>query len=206
MQGDDCSVEIDIHECNISADSGTPLLFGRYNLLASHVLIRCKRAQAKRPTSSCCNFVVTFIGQLTCLGILDSNCPAVVCPQDYTSATIHRKCYPVSVFAEDYWLAHPEAEVRIRASFHQGYGSQLPELEAAIRALHAQVSIDTHHTVTLTLQAQVRVTHAACTDHSPAVHAQTSTLSFVIRSSCCHCIAWSACMVSPLYTPYMLYS
>ncbi|DBA90225.1 TPA: hypothetical protein ACH3X1_003523 [Trebouxia sp. C0004] len=66
-QGDDCSVGTDIHQCNITADSGTPLLF------------------------------------------------------------------------EDYWLAHPEAEVRVRASFHQGYGGPLPELEAAIRALHAQV-------------------------------------------------------------------
>lgn len=44
------------------------------------------------------------------------------------------------MLAEDYWLAHPEAEVRVRASFHQGYGGQLPELEAAIRALHAQVT------------------------------------------------------------------
>lgn len=66
-QGDECSVGIDIHQCNITADSGTPLLF------------------------------------------------------------------------EDYWLAHPEAEVRMRASFHQGYGGPLPQLEAAIRALHAQV-------------------------------------------------------------------
>ncbi len=47
----------------------------------------------------------------------------------------------VSFPAEDYWLAHPEAEVRVRASFHQGYGGPLPQLEAAIRALHAQVSI-----------------------------------------------------------------
>lgn len=41
--------------------------------------------------------------------------------------------------AEDYWIAHPAAEVRVPASFHLGYGSQLPALEAAIRALHAKV-------------------------------------------------------------------
>ena len=32
----------------------------------------------------------------------------------------------------------------MRASFHQGYGAPLPQLEAAIRALHAQVSIACH--------------------------------------------------------------
>ena len=29
LQGDDCSVRTDIHQCNITADSGTPLLFGK---------------------------------------------------------------------------------------------------------------------------------------------------------------------------------
>lgn len=43
------------------------------------------------------------------------------------------------LLAEDYWLAHPEAEVRIKPSFHEGYGSYQPQLERAIRAMHAQV-------------------------------------------------------------------
>ncbi|KAK9862148.1 hypothetical protein WJX84_009171 [Apatococcus fuscideae] len=40
---------------------------------------------------------------------------------------------------EDYWISHPEAEVRVQASYHEGYGTQLPQLERAIRAIHAQV-------------------------------------------------------------------
>lgn len=41
--------------------------------------------------------------------------------------------------AEDYWIAHPEAEIRVKPSFHEGYGWSQPQLEQAIRAIHAQV-------------------------------------------------------------------
>eukprot|EP00884_Botryococcus_braunii_P004197 jgi/Botrbrau1/13779/Bobra.0056s0031.1 len=42
---------------------------------------------------------------------------------------------------EEYWVAHPEAELRIPASEHLGYMDKpiLPRLEAAIRAMHAMV-------------------------------------------------------------------
>ena len=44
------------------------------------------------------------------------------------------------VRAEEYWLAQPGVETRIRASDHLFYPSQhLPRLEAAIRRLHALV-------------------------------------------------------------------
>lgn len=45
----------------------------------------------------------------------------------------------VGFAAEDYWIDNPAAEVRVPASFHLGYGGQLPALESAIRALHAKV-------------------------------------------------------------------
>ena len=42
--------------------------------------------------------------------------------------------------AEEYWLAQPGVETRIRASDHLFYPRQhLPRLEAAIRRLHALV-------------------------------------------------------------------
>ena len=40
---------------------------------------------------------------------------------------------------ESYWVEHPEAATTILASHHIGYGSRMPRLEAAIRALHALV-------------------------------------------------------------------
>ena len=40
---------------------------------------------------------------------------------------------------EDYWVRHPEATVEILPSYHIGYGSHMPRLEAAIRALHELV-------------------------------------------------------------------
>ncbi len=40
LQGDECSVGIDIHQCNITADSGTPLLFGK---VCSSAMMPCLR-------------------------------------------------------------------------------------------------------------------------------------------------------------------
>lgn len=40
LQGDECSVGIDIHQCNITADSGTPLLFGK---VCSSIMMLCLR-------------------------------------------------------------------------------------------------------------------------------------------------------------------
>ena len=40
---------------------------------------------------------------------------------------------------EDYWVAHPEAAVTIRPSYHIGYGATMPRLEKVIRELHALV-------------------------------------------------------------------
>lgn len=59
--------------------------------------------------------------------------------------------------AEEYWLAHPEAALHMKATDNMGYvpykGYLLPRLEAAIRGLHAQVwaahnrsSHSLHHT------------------------------------------------------------
>lgn len=31
VQGDDCSTEISIQQCNVNAESGSPLLFGKTN-------------------------------------------------------------------------------------------------------------------------------------------------------------------------------
>ena len=31
VQGDDCSTKIDIQQCNVNAESGSPLLFGKTN-------------------------------------------------------------------------------------------------------------------------------------------------------------------------------
>ena len=39
---------------------------------------------------------------------------------------------------EDYWVAHPEAQITIRPSYHIGYSfGTLPRLERAIRELHS---------------------------------------------------------------------
>lgn len=54
--------------------------------------------------------------------------------------------------AEEYWLAHPEAVLHMKATDNMGYvpykGALLPRLEAAIRGVHAQVrglhSLDLH--------------------------------------------------------------
>lgn len=40
LQGKDCSVGTDIHQCNITADSGTPLLFGK---VCSGAMMLCLR-------------------------------------------------------------------------------------------------------------------------------------------------------------------
>jgi hypothetical protein len=40
LQGDDCSIGTDIHQCNITADSGTPLLFGK---VCSSAMMPCLR-------------------------------------------------------------------------------------------------------------------------------------------------------------------
>lgn len=37
---------------------------------------------------------------------------------------------------EDYWLAHPQPRLSLLPSYHLGYGSDVPRLEAAIRKLH----------------------------------------------------------------------
>ena len=34
VQGDDCSTEINIQQCNVNAESGSPLLFGKTNTSA----------------------------------------------------------------------------------------------------------------------------------------------------------------------------
>ena len=40
---------------------------------------------------------------------------------------------------ESYWVRHPEARSSVLPSYHIGYGSLLPQLEASIRELHALV-------------------------------------------------------------------
>ena len=40
LQGDDCSLEVDIGHCNITAESGSPLLFGKACIIR-HILHLC---------------------------------------------------------------------------------------------------------------------------------------------------------------------
>lgn len=51
---------------------------------------------------------------------------------------------------EDYWVNHPEARTTVLPSYHIGYGSELPQLERVIRALHKMVGnaeVDGRHIV-----------------------------------------------------------
>jgi len=40
---------------------------------------------------------------------------------------------------EQYWVAHPEAAISIKPSYHIGYNPDMPRLEAAIRSMHELV-------------------------------------------------------------------
>lgn len=64
--------------------------------------------------------------------------PDVIClPDKYECHSMH------CLLTKAYWLTHPEAEFRIKASDNIGYmyqGLVLVKLEAAIKSLHAQMT------------------------------------------------------------------
>ncbi|KAK9848938.1 hypothetical protein WJX84_001268 [Apatococcus fuscideae] len=81
---------------------------------------------------------IRYQGDLTCFCHACWSGPDCSVQEDIKTCMVNAESGSPFLF-EDYWVAHPEAEVRIKPSYQEGYGWYQPQLERAIRAIHAQV-------------------------------------------------------------------